>query len=154
MRGRKPTPTFLRVIRGNPSKRAMPKREPVPHGDLLKAPEFLSDAQRRYWTQAIAALPPGLLKRSDSPLLAGFVMAYATAIECNDKMAYTSLVIGVGPKSSRVLMGNPYERIRRQNISLMVKIASEIGLSPVSRTRIELSPDSGAPDEWDEILGT
>ncbi len=130
----------------------MPKREPVPQGDLHAAPDHLTDQQRRYWTQAIAALPPGLLKKADGPLLAGFVMAYATVIECNAKLAETTLVIGVGPKRSRILMTNPFERIRRQNIALMVKIASEIGLSPVARTRIEMIPDATPEDDWDEIL--
>jgi phage terminase small subunit len=79
-------------------------------------------------------------------------MPYVTVIECNAKMAETSLDVGVGPKRSILLMGHPYARIRRRNIALMGKIASEIGPSPVSRTRIEVMPDATPEDERDEIL--
>jgi hypothetical protein len=39
MRGRKPTPSHLKLIRGTARKDRAPKNEPKPHGDLLVAPD-------------------------------------------------------------------------------------------------------------------
>jgi P27 family predicted phage terminase small subunit len=140
------------LIRGNPSKRAMPKREPQPTADLHRAPDHLSDAQRKLWTRLIAALPAGLLKRADEGLVSGYCMAWASVIEADQALQNSSLVVTIGTGKHRILVVNPFEKVRRLNLALMVRIASEIGLSPVSRTRIELSPDDTGPDEWSAIL--
>jgi hypothetical protein len=52
MRGRKPVPTMLRELHGNPRKVALPKHEPKPGGDLLDAPDWLSEGQRTIRRQA------------------------------------------------------------------------------------------------------
>ena len=43
MKGRKPVPTHLRVIRGNPGKRALNGNEPLPVGDLVDPPEWMTE---------------------------------------------------------------------------------------------------------------
>jgi hypothetical protein len=65
MRGRKPVPTMLRELHGNPRKVALPKFEPKPNGDLTDPPNWFNDDQRLCWTYALANSPPGLLKRID-----------------------------------------------------------------------------------------
>ena len=44
MRGRKPVPTKLRVLHGNPRKVALPKFEPKPEGDL-----YYAEGRKRAW---------------------------------------------------------------------------------------------------------
>ena len=46
MRGRKPVPTRLKVIRGNPGKRALNKNEPQPAGELADPPDWMSESQK------------------------------------------------------------------------------------------------------------
>ena len=152
MGGRKPVPTHLRVIRGNPGRRPLPKHEPRPDADLSESPAYLSERQRRAWTYAIANSVPGLLKRNDVGTLAGYIIAQETVAECNERLADSGLVITSSTKAGPISVGSPYERIRRQNIALMVKLASELGFTPASRTRIEIIPDVTQDDEWDEIL--
>ncbi len=65
MRGRKPVPTYLKVIRGNPGKRPLNENEPVPDGALADPPEWMSESQKAGWNYAIENAPAGLLKKLD-----------------------------------------------------------------------------------------
>jgi len=52
MAGRKPKPTFLKLLQGNPGKRELPQNEPQPakpKGAVPKAPRHLSDPARKQW---------------------------------------------------------------------------------------------------------
>ena len=42
MKGRKPVPTHLKVLRGNPGKRRLNNGEPLPIGDLVDPPEWMT----------------------------------------------------------------------------------------------------------------
>ena len=75
MRGRKPVPTVLRELHGNPRKVAMPKFEPKPAGDLVETPMWLSDEQKKTGPTPISQSPPGLLKRIDFSALATWAVA-------------------------------------------------------------------------------
>jgi hypothetical protein len=46
LRGRRPKPTAIRVLEGNPGKRAINRREPIPTGSP-EPPAFLKGAARR-----------------------------------------------------------------------------------------------------------
>lgn len=48
MRGRKPTPTHLKILRGNPGKRPLPKNEIQPGGDVVM-PRFLKGRAAKVW---------------------------------------------------------------------------------------------------------
>jgi hypothetical protein len=52
MRGRKPVPNRLKVIRGNPGKRALNKNEPQLAGDLSDAPDWMTESQKAGWNYA------------------------------------------------------------------------------------------------------
>ena len=68
MRGRKPVATHLKILRGNPGKRALNHSEPMPTGDLLDAPEWMSQDQKAGWDYAIENAPR-LLKKLDRSVL-------------------------------------------------------------------------------------
>jgi hypothetical protein len=69
MRGRKAKPTNLRLIGGNAGKRPLPKREPKPTGDLVKAPNWFTNNQKEIWNCAVKNAPRGLLKRIDESVM-------------------------------------------------------------------------------------
>lgn len=43
-------------------------------------------------------------------------------------------------------------RARRMAMLVLLRALAEAGATPASRSRIEIEPDGGEPDEWDEIL--
>lgn len=66
-KGRKPTPTHLRLVKGNPGKRPINEAEPRAPRERPSAPAHISDAAREVWGQAVLILDEmGVLTRADA----------------------------------------------------------------------------------------
>lgn len=133
MRGRKPVPTSLKLLRGNPGKRPLhPEPRPVPSSTV--PPVWLTDRTARVEYERLAPelVRMGLLTVVDVPVLAAWCECFAQwreAQECleeadasNDGL-YLSLA-GVVAK-------------RRAEL---VKLAAEFGFTPSSRSRVHATP--------------
>ena len=48
-RGRKPTPTAIKELEGNPGKRALNDREPKPQKKAPACPKWLEDEAKKEW---------------------------------------------------------------------------------------------------------
>ena len=142
-------PTHMKLLRGNPGKRPINRREPKPEGDLLRAPDWLTEEQKRDWAYAIAHSPAGLLKKIDRDAVAIYCVAMSTVVTCQEKLAVTGLVV---VSRTRGAVTNPFVRIQRNAMLVALKAAAELGFMPASRSKIELQPDAAADDDWDEIL--
>ncbi|MDQ3275179.1 MAG: P27 family phage terminase small subunit [Actinomycetota bacterium] len=55
MRGRKPKPTHLKIVTGNPGRRKINTREPVPTGPVVR-PAFLVGRRAEIWDEYAPAL--------------------------------------------------------------------------------------------------
>jgi P27 family predicted phage terminase small subunit len=141
MRGRKPTPTHLKLLEGNPGKRAINHLEPVPEGDLFDAPEWLSDAQKQGWAYVIANAPAGLLKRLDRSMLTLWVVAEERHRDAAEQVSKHGSIVRA--RGSNEPVQNPYLAVMNRQAALMVKVASDLGFSPSSRTRIQVGEGAG-----------
>lgn len=56
MAGRKPKPSHLKLINGNPGKRPINKREPTASSDLPIAPKWLNDRAREIFAEIVALI--------------------------------------------------------------------------------------------------
>ena len=75
--GRKPKPTALRLIAGNPGKRALPKSEAVVALSEPTPPAFLCDDAKVEWGRVCSALyAAGLMTELDRAALAAYAAAY------------------------------------------------------------------------------
>ena len=71
MRGRKPKPTAIKLLEGNPGKRTLNYAEPKPRVVLPRAPEHLSDEEKAKWKSTVKELYPlGLITAVDKDQLA------------------------------------------------------------------------------------
>src|SRR6266516_4425312 len=79
-RGRKPKPVRLRVLAGNPGKRALPA-EPAIDPGIPARPPFLDRRAREEWDYIVAQLgPAAVLRKVDRMPLAGYCLAVSRAI--------------------------------------------------------------------------
>jgi hypothetical protein len=67
--GRKPTATHLKVVTGNPGKRALNHNEPAAAGDLGQPPSDWTPAQKALWWEVVNSAPAGVLTGSDRLLV-------------------------------------------------------------------------------------
>jgi P27 family predicted phage terminase small subunit len=135
MAGRKPKPTHLKLITGNPGKRKLNLNEPIPIGELKAPPDWFTDEQKDIWNYAIQHAPPGLLKMIDASVLMVWTVARdthqkASTAFAKSKMLYTS--------KNGDPMQNPLLPVINKQAVLMMKAAGELGFTPSSRSRIEI----------------
>ena len=146
MKGRKPTPSHLKLVTGNPSKRPINAREPQIAADLFAPPEWFNDAQRAVWTYYIASAPSGMLKACDMSVLAALCVAcvlHQHAVVALGKDDELTVVAGNG-----TLIASPYLRIIARQSEIVLRACSELGFSPTSRSRVVMGATSGPRDEF------
>ena len=85
MRGRKPKPTHLKLIEGNPGKRRVNPVEPVPLPELHAPPPFLPQEGQDEWKRVATELYNlGLLTVVDRTALAAYCHSYAIWKQATD----------------------------------------------------------------------
>lgn len=141
MRGRKPIPTRLKLLSGNPGKRPI-QAEPTPApGPLPEAPAFLDPYGLEEWTRLAFGLHGlGLLSDLDVAVLAAYCTAYSLwrqGVEELVRRSGDTLLRGVG---GGVAANAELTRIVRQQGELMLRFASEFGLTPAARARLRIEP--------------
>jgi phage terminase small subunit len=76
--GRKPKPTSLKVLQGNPGKRPLNENEPKPPPRLPRSPEHLSEEAKKEWRRAGKFLfQLGLVSDIDRAAFAAYCQAWA-----------------------------------------------------------------------------
>jgi len=150
MQGRKPVPTALKVIRGNPGKRPFTRNEPQPTGDLEEPPDYLTPSQQDIWREAVAVSPSGLLKKLDASIFETWVVAediYRTAALNIAKLGSALLVRS---PSNGMLVPSPVLAILNRQALIKLRCAAELGFSPTARARISLNPEE-PQTHWTEL---
>jgi P27 family predicted phage terminase small subunit len=142
--GPPPEPLRLRVLKGNPSKRKLPRNEPLPEltANVPEPPSFVTGyAADEWWTVAPELHRLGLLTKLDTMTLAAYVMSCASwrkAAEALARMeANDPVMSGLIIKSKYGdAIANPMVSVARKHAGDMVRYASEFGLSAAARARL------------------
>ena len=150
MRGRKPKPTRLKLIAGNPGKRPLNKHEPKPEPKVPTCPAHLCPAAKAEWKRLARELfLLGIVTDLDRAALAAYCQAYGRWAEAERKLKETPMLLKL---PSGYIQPSPWLAIANKQLELMAKYMAEIGLSPVSRTRVEARPPYHR-SKFDGLLG-
>ncbi len=136
MRGRKPLPSNVVRLRGNPGKRKLNDAEPRPAAATPTCPAYLGDEARREWrrlSRELAAL--GLLTRLDRGPLAAYCQAHALWVEAVASIERYGTMV---KSPNGYPMPSPYVAVANKQVEIMGRIAAEFGMTPSSRTRIRV----------------
>jgi phage terminase small subunit len=151
MRGRKPVPSTLRELHGNPRKIPMPKFEPKPDGDLSDSPDWFNKSQQACWKYALSNAPPGMLKRVDLGVLVVWAVAEDLHHHASEAQAKVGLLVRIKTRATinqddpGVPAASPYINIINQQAKIMLTAAGELGFTPVSRPRVYGGPSAPGP---------
>ncbi|MEM6560029.1 MAG: phage terminase small subunit P27 family [Planctomycetota bacterium] len=147
MRGRKPKPTAIKELTGNPGKRALNKSEPKPAAKLPACPKHLGDEARKEWRRVTKQLADlNLLTDLDRAVLAAYCQAWGRWVEAETELRKHGPVV---KSPSGYPIQNPYLSIANKAMEQMRKLLPELGLSPSSRSRIQTPTDAEADDGFD-----
>lgn len=167
-RGRKPKPTHLKLVTGNPGRRPLNEREPNVPRAIPTPPEHLSELALAEWERITPDLyNAGCLARIDRAAIAAYCQAYARWVHAEQQLAKYGMMVKspqkvitkrakngsvVEEKSGGFPMQSPFLAIANRAIDQMVKIAAEFGMTPSSRSRIEVGGQEDAADPAREFL--
>jgi len=146
MAGRKPIPTAIKQLNGNPGKRPLNRNEPKFGTHGVTCPKHLDKTARAEWKRVSAELSTtGLLTTVDRAALAAYCAAWSRWVDAELNIQKFGTVIK-SPKSGFPIQ-NPYVGIANTALDQMRKFAVEFGMTPSSRSRISTAdgPTSGDP---------
>jgi P27 family predicted phage terminase small subunit len=138
MKGRKPTPTVIRLLRNNPSKRPLNTDEPIPDAMPATCPEELTgEVERAEWRRTIVpAIERGQITAADRSFAIAHCELWATWRDQVGEAAKHPHVVAAG--KSKHPIPNPARGMANKTLLLLAKIDAELGLTPVSRSRVSL----------------
>ena len=135
-RGRKPKPTALKKLEGNPGKRPLNELEPVPPTVALRCPNYLLPEARKEWKRlAPILMGMGLLTAADAVPFAGYCQAYARWREAQDEITRHGSIYKDGEGRMREIKS----------------FAAEFGLTPSTRAAMIANVASAARAKVDPM---
>jgi len=151
MRGRKPKPTTLKRLAGNPGKR--PLRDPVKAAlGIGSPPSSLPKAAKTIWRKLAKQLDEmELLARIDAGAFTVYCQALSEMHEANQHLETEGYFV---KSPNGHMIQNPWLAIRKNAVKDIAKFAPEFGLSPVSRERLHVTPDPSARRKGNPFAAT
>jgi P27 family predicted phage terminase small subunit len=148
MRGRKPRPTHLKAITGNPGKRPLNDAEPRPEIAIPDCPPELSERARIEWNRLVGELSKlRLVTNLDRAALAAYCSSYALWAEANEAIQKYGAMV---KSPSGFPIQSPYVAIANRQAEIMLRISAEFGFTPAARGRIS-APKPEAPTLFDRL---
>ena len=148
MKGRRPDPARVKLLKNNPGGRGVNFNEPK-HAAIDHAiPDELTDPiARGEWARVIGILSRGHVQTTERPALIAYCQQWAEYCELRAEAA-TQPALVKGSHGGTIL--NPLRAAAQRAYYLFFKGAQEIGLTPATRSRIvvQLKDDEHAGDEF------
>lgn len=159
MRGRKPKPTVLKLIEGNPGKRRLPAHEPKPlPAGQVEPPAWLGADARSEWERVAPELDRmGLLSVVDLTLLAAYCQQVGRMLQAERELAEhirrtgSQMVVHTNKAGAQNMVPHPAIKIARETAALAKAMATEFGFTPSSRARLSAGAKD-ATDPFEEFL--
>jgi P27 family predicted phage terminase small subunit len=148
MAGRRPKPTAVKDLTGNPGHRPLNGTEPQPKPSTARAPRGLGIDGARFWHKYAPALAGlGVLTAVDEPALEMAAEHYEVAIRAAHQLHDEELTVEGrdGPKK------NPLTQILRDNSTALRSWLTEFGMTPASRSKLH-APTEEQPSLADELF--
>ena len=148
-RGRKPKPSALKELEGNPGKREINTNEPRPVKKAPPCPKWLEPDARKEWRRLAKQMEQiGILTEVDMTAFAGYCQAYARWREAQDEITRHGSIYKDGDGRIRP---NPYIAIANQQMREIKSFAADFGLTPSNRTAMIANVLSAAKKRIDPM---
>jgi P27 family predicted phage terminase small subunit len=140
--GRKPKPTALKSLQGNPGKRPLNNNEPefekyeLDAKGTIKPPVYLDSLAKKEWKRIAPILHKvGLLTKADEAALAAYCANFSRWVQA-EKLVKEAGLTYESDKGN--VIQRPEVGIANTAMKLMVTFCKEFGLTPSSRTSLSM----------------
>ena len=159
MRGRKPKPTQIKLVTGNPGHRPPPPDEPRPTAKIPKCPCHLDAEAKREWRRMAKELDDlGILPSIDKAVFAVYCESWSLSKQVEKHLQKEGMIIrakvketthpdGTVVRTGGAPMINPRYKLKMMAVDKMMKALSEMGMSPSSRGRVSVAKKKAASQQ-------
>jgi hypothetical protein len=138
--GRRPQPTALKILRGNPGQRKLNTQEPKPPAGAVVKPAGLSAGAAAIWDElAPVCVGMGTLTLAD-------LRPFRTLCELQASLDRASVLKTVGEWDTALKLEKEFAGLIRPYYALF-------GLEPVSRAKISVPKAEEPVNKWEGVLG-
>jgi P27 family predicted phage terminase small subunit len=148
MRGRRPKPSSIRRLQGNPGRRPIPDDEPKPKRGKPTPPKWLLGEGLNQWREVAQVLDElGVLTVADGFALALLCSAWGDYREASEIIVKEgSTYERMTAAGSTSVVARPEVAIRNDAWKRLKSMLIEFGLTPSSRTGVSVRPQEGKSD--------
>lgn len=153
-RGPKPKPAHEKKLAGNPGKRPI-GLDLKPKLGVPEMPEWLLPVAKDKWREVVPlVVEMGVLALADGTLLAAYCQVYARWRDAEEKLDEqgTEIETTFANGDSKGVMTSPQVGIAAKWLDKLNQLGAQFGLSPTSRSRINLPPPAEEKDDKDKFL--
>lgn len=149
-RGRKPKPTVLKLLEGNPGRRPLNQKEPQPEKKAPRCPAWLAPEAKKEWRRMSRQMERlGVLTQVDAAAFAGYCQAYARWKEAEEFISKHGTIFKT---PSGYIQQVPQVSIAQTYLKIMRDFCAEFGLTPSSRSRITTNAATESDDPMERLL--
>ena len=142
--GRRPKPTYLKLLADNPGHRPLNDAEPRPEVKIPDAPEWLNGRARAAWDKYADLLVKNkVLTELDGIAFAALCQCFARWAEAEGYIEKQGLVL-LSPTGFPI--PNPYLSVANRAMEQIRSFLIEFGMTPSSRSKVRVAW-SGANDD-------
>lgn len=150
--GTKPKPSAVKELQGNPGHRGISKNEPAFKGTTT-APKHLDRLAKNEWRRLAPRLEyHAMLTPADRTAFAAYCVAYSTHVRAELALQEKSNPFGYKTPGG-VLRPWPEAAQSRDALNQMYRFLTEFGLTPSSRTRLNISNPKQPSNDEDFLFG-
>jgi P27 family predicted phage terminase small subunit len=131
-KGRKPKPNTLKLIEGNLGGRPLPE-ELECDIEIGDPPDWFNEEELAAWNHVIEVAPPNLLKGIDWNLIVLYCEAVAEHKEASLRLKREGYIVDASRGGTK---RNDWHVVKNGAAEKIIKIGSEIGFSPASRSKV------------------
>ncbi|POY55729.1 phage terminase small subunit P27 family [Pectobacterium carotovorum] len=155
MAGRRPKPTHLKVVTGNPGKRKLNDKEPQPLREIPSPPTHLSDWGKVAWGKLTVLLDSmGVLTVADTFALERLCAVYSQILRLEDQIAIEGNTYTTKTQMGDFLIkGHPAVAQLAEADRRFKSYLVEFGLTPAARTKVKVDGGEKEEDPLNQFFG-
>ncbi|BGI53035.1 MAG: phage terminase small subunit P27 family [Candidatus Hamiltonella defensa (Ceratovacuna japonica)] len=153
MAGRRPTPTALKLVTGNPGRRPLNSAEPTPPPYSAQPPTHLSNTAKDTWerlTQLLNSM--SVLTLADAFALERLCDIYDEILRYRAMIQRKGETFEVHSQNGVLIKANPAVSMLSDADKRFKSYLVEFGLTPAARTKVRTHDKATHPDELDEFF--
>lgn len=133
-RGPAPSPTKVKLLKGETRPSRVNYREPVPAAKGPRMPSDMTDRAKEVWRRIVRDSPDGVIRSIDADAL----RCYVEAVDRYEQAARLYAQSGPLLNTRAGVVKNPLHQVVREQAEAIRMFARELGLTPSSRAGLRV----------------